>query len=132
MPASQNEVVANFAAGSVAVVTTAETVIATTQPLSTPTANGRVLVEFAGEFSPGAATTSVTLRVRRDGVAGTVVYTGNALGWGAATRQQFALAALDQGLADVAGQVWVLTATQAAATGNGAATNMASKLTTAV
>lgn len=119
---------AQFVSGSTAVVTTAETIIATTKPVSSPYQGALWSVEFAVDFLTGASVTGVTLRIRRDSLTGTAILTTAAIAAAASTQlpRQY-VAATDQLTGDVAGQLWVLTVVQAAATGNGSATNAFSR-----
>lgn len=121
----------NFAAGSVAVVTTAETVVGTSAPVTSAYAGSTFVVEFELDFLTGASVTGVTWKIRRSTVGGTTVFTGPVIAAAASAqlpRQRFSVT--DQIAGEVVAQLYVLTVVQAAATGNGAATNVFSRVTT--
>lgn len=106
-------------------VTTAETVIATLAGVSTNQPGQTVALRGSARITTGAATTALTLRVRRDSLTGTLV--------GEATPEQIeAVAGSTEGHdiyvqesdpGEFSGRTYVLTAQQTAATGNGAALN---------
>lgn len=102
--------------------TTAETVIATLSGVNTPR---KTTVTLKGwlQLTTGAATTAVTLRIRRGTtITGTLIDEANPVTIGAAAggTEQFDITATDEGV-DLAGASYVLTAQQTAATGNGTA-----------
>lgn len=120
----------NFAAGTVNVPTTTETVVGTTKSISTGYAGQIMLVQFTLEFTAGTGATSVIAKIERGSAAGgTAIRTSPSITVVAANIYNWTFVATDQLTGDVAGQVYVLTLTQAAATGNGTAQNAASAVT---
>lgn len=132
MPVSPVEVFANFAAAGGAPVNAAETVVATTKPVSGPYAGAGYLIEFAGQLTPGTSTTSVVIRIRRDSLTGTQVAISPLLTVVAAAPIALTFAATDLTLGDVAGQLWVVTMLQTAGAANGATANVVTKVSTPV
>lgn len=103
-----------------ALVTTAETVVATLSGVSTPRAT-KVSLRGWAQLTTGVATTAVTPRVRRGvDATGTLIDEANTVTLGAAagSTEQFEISVTDDG-ADLAGATYVLTLQQTAATGNG-------------
>jgi hypothetical protein len=103
------------------VTTTTETVLATVSGVSTDGPGQRVRVTGWAQVTPGTGTTSLTLRIRR-GVDATGALVGEANAVAAAvaagSAREIDLEAIDV-LGDVAGQSYVLTIQQTAATANG-------------
>lgn len=121
---------ANFVAGSVAVVTTAETVVATSKAISSPYAGAIFAVEFVIDFLTGAATTGLVWRIRQNSLTGTAVLTTPTIAAAASTQlPRINLATVDGSQAEVASAVYVITVAAVAATGNGSATNAFSRVT---
>jgi len=121
---------ANFVAGAQAVVTTAETVVATTKAISSPYPGAIFAVEFGIDFLTGAGTTGVIWRIRQGSLTGTAVLTTPTIAAAASTQLPRAyLATVDGSQAEVASAVYVLTVAPVAATGNGSATNAFSRVT---
>lgn len=121
----------NFAAGSVAVVTTAETVVGTSQPVTSAYAGSTFVVEFELDFLTGATVTSTVYRIRRQTLTGTADYTSPLIVAAASVqqpRQRFSTVVQIAG--EIAANVWVLTVVQTAGSSNGAATNVFSRVTT--
>lgn len=110
-----------FVTADTALVTTAETVVATLAGLSTQFADSVVMLRGWVDITTGTGVTGVTLRIRRTGVAGVLVGEGNIIAIGASTTGAFDVEATDNP-GEIAGGVYVLTAQQAAATGNGSVT----------
>lgn len=105
-----------------ALVTTAETVIATSLPVSTRSASEQVTITGWTDITAGTGATFVTLRIRRGtGITGTLVSNATAQNVTAGNTLDYDLVVTDTP-GEVAGQVYVLTAQQTAATGNGSAT----------
>lgn len=101
-----------------ALVTVAETVVATIDGVTTPRAVNVTLRGWA-QLTTGAATTAVTPRIRRGTtIGGALIGEGNPINIGAAVTGDFELTVVDQA-ADVSGASYVLTLQQTAATGNG-------------
>lgn len=125
-------VYANYVAAGPTATTTAETVIATTRSVSSPFAGSSFLVEFFGNLGIGAAATAATYKIRRDSLTGTTVLTSQPIGVSAGVRIVFAQGVVDSLVGDVAGQLWVLTVTMTAATGNSTATDIWTRVTTGV
>jgi hypothetical protein len=89
------------------VVTTAETIVATTPAISTPSPDTPVTISGVLSMTYGTGTTAVTVQVRRGTtVSGTLV--GEANAWNVTDTP-----------GDVAGQSYVITVTQTGATANG-------------
>lgn len=111
-------IVTNTQTGAQTVTTTSETVIATIV-VGTSGPND-VVMQAVCDLTLGASVTGVTLRVRRDSVTGAVV--GDPLLWtmpvATVPRATMPFAAVDPAR-DCAGATYVLTVTQAGATGNG-------------
>lgn len=120
----------NFVAGAQAVVTTAETVVGTTAAIGSAYAGCTFTVEFSLDFLTGTATTGLVYRIRRGSLTGTAVFTGPTSVAAASSqlpRPHFACT--DQIVGEVASQLWVLTVAPVAATSNGSATNVFSRVT---
>lgn len=105
------------------ITTTTETIIATISGVNTPRAGCKVhLVGFA-QITTGTATTALTFRVRRGStITDTVVAEANAeqIEAAAGSTEGHAVAFEDTP-GEVAGQTYVLTVQQTAATGDGTA-----------
>lgn len=120
----------NSVAGTVTVGTTVETVIAVSPAISSPFPNVQVAIECSFEFTTGVGATSIIVRVRRDSLTGTIVY--QSLSWPVAASANLprpAIQTTDSLALDVASQLWVVTVTQAAATGNGTAQKIFTRVT---
>lgn len=102
--------------------TTAETVVATVTGVTTQGGGDRVRLRGWVQLLSGAATTTVTLRVRRGSVTGTLVGEANpvTIPTAAGGTDEYEIVTTDTP-GEVAGQSYVLTVTQASATGNGTA-----------
>lgn len=122
----------NFAAGSVATPNATEGVICTSRAVASPFSGSSFSVEFGGVFTAGAGTTSVTFRIRQGSLTGTAILTAAGVLIAAAQVFVVSFGTVDGTLADVAGQVWVLTAIQAAGAGAGGLINGYSKVTAGV
>lgn len=108
-----------------ALVTTAETVVATLQIPSTGPNLSNITLEGSVSLTTGASTTGVTLRIRRASLTGTVISGPQAdaiFAPAAAASETHSIQGQDA-LGDTAGQVYVLTAQAVAATGNASAVN---------
>lgn len=131
MPSAQ-QAYYNFASGSVAVVTTAETVIGTSKSVSSSYAGCIFAVEFFADFLTGASVTGLIYRIRRDSVTGTAIVTTPTIASAASAQlPRLSLAATDSPVGEVASALYVLTVAQVAATGNGSATNVFGRVTVA-
>lgn len=131
MPAAQQSYY-NFVAATVNVVTTAETVIATTRSVSSSYAGCVFSVKSMFDFLTGAAASAVTFRIRRDSLTGTAIFTSPAIAVAASTQlPRTIVAATDAPAGEVAGQLYVVTVAQTAATGNGTAQNAFTEITVA-
>lgn len=114
-------VVSVLATVDVNVPTTVETVIATVSGISTRDQSEQVVITAIVQFLTGAATTAVTLRVRRGvDTTGVLVGEANPIAAAAAAAVGLAVAARDNP-GYVAGQSYVITAQQTAATAAGTA-----------
>lgn len=110
-------------------VTTTETVVYTSPPVSSSYAGCNFLVEFGFYISPGVATTGINLKIRRTNITGTTVYGGNLMPVTASQNTlPFIFAIVDSPGGEVAGLLWVATVTQTAATGNGSVTQPWSRI----
>jgi hypothetical protein len=108
-------------AQTVALVTTGETVVATLPIPSTGPNLSNVSLSGMVALLTGANTTGVTLRIRRASLTGPLVGVANPdliSAPAAAGNETHSIEVQDQ-LGDTAGQVYVLTAQQVGATGNG-------------
>lgn len=108
-------------AANVTVTTTTETVVVTLTGVSMPSGDGRVRLSGFVQMTLGTATTTVTVRVRRGTTtAGTLVGEGNPIAIPSAAGTDAAFTTdVEDTPGEVAGQSYVLTVEQAAATGNG-------------
>lgn len=107
--------------GTPTLTATTETVIMTLPGVSTNGAQDQVFVSGSMAVTAGTAATGVTVRVRRGtGITGTVIGTAEVDSVTAATTEPFPFDAFDTP-GEVAGQQYVVTAQQVAATGNGTA-----------
>lgn len=105
---------------NVTLVTTAETVVATLTVGDDTQEGDQIILEGVCQVTPGTACTSIQTRVRRNNLTGPQV--------GQTAQQACSAAApcnvatqVDDTPGEVAGQQYVLTAQQVAATGNGTA-----------
>lgn len=106
------------AGAGITVTTTAETVAAQVQ-VSTDRPGAVVVLEGNIDLTTGTATTAVTVQIRRGGLAGPIVANSPEVpAEGAGVRVVIPLQVSDSP-GEVASQVYVLTVTQTAATGNG-------------
>lgn len=113
MPRSRNTTTA------VPVVTTAETALVTLPAITLQAGNAVDLLSEL-DFTTGASTTAVTIRVRRGvDTTGTVVATIGPIAAAASTRINLPIVTSDVQNVDVAGQQYTVTVQQTAATGNG-------------
>jgi hypothetical protein len=116
MPSPVN--VATVAAtGSQTITTTTETVVATLGGLNTAPSQSRVAMTGIVNITVGTGGTSVTLRVRRASVSGTVVGVAMSHTVAAGSNYSLAVQALDSP-GEVAGATYVVTVAVTAATGN--------------
>lgn len=108
-------------------VTTAETVIATLSGVSSQRPGQRVDLKGQATVTTGAGTTGLTLRVRRDGLTGTLVdeALADTAEAAAASTETHDIAATDAAPGEIAGATYVLTVAQVGATGNGSAVHAA-------
>lgn len=106
------------ASGAVNIPTTSETVVATLSDVETTGAGDAVDLQGSVDITAGTGATAVTLRVRRGGVAGAVVRANNPQTIAAGNTATLDIEATDNP-GDVAGQVYVLTVQQTAASANG-------------
>lgn len=117
----------SYSSTDVALVTTAETVIATISGVSTNQPGQTVTFSGAATLTTGASTTGITFRVREDSVSGTAV------GEAVADVIEAAVGAVETHTIDVAtsslgefsGKTFVLTAQQVGAAANGNVTQCA-------
>ncbi len=88
--------------------------------ITNPTADGIVILDAWGKLTTGVATTSIVPRLRRDGVAGTVVGDANLITiiGAVGSTGEYGHRAVDRP-GDVAQQLYVFTYVQTAATGAG-------------
>lgn len=103
----------------VPVVTTAETVIATSNAFSVSNPQGQgIRVSGVINFTTGTSTTAVTIRVRRDTLTGTLVGEAQTHTIGAAITANLPFDQVDA-LLSATNQVYVATIQQTAASANG-------------
>lgn len=98
----------------------AETVVATLTGVTTRSASTQVILEGSAQITTGASTTSVTLRIRRGGLAGAQVGQPAQQNCGAAVPVAASIQ-VDDFPGETVSATYVLTATQNAATGAGTA-----------
>lgn len=113
------------ATADVALTTTSETVIATLAGVTTPRPGMAVRLRGYYRITTGTGTTTVTTRIRRDSIVGTVVgeATPETISAAAGGTEAHDLEITDTVAGEIAGATYVLTAQQAGATGNGTAVN---------
>lgn len=109
-------------AAGVVVTTTAETVAATVQGISTEAGGDTVQLEGQLEVTVGTAGTSVVLKIERGSAAGsTLVIADTAVNVAAGNTVNLSINGSDSP-GEVAGQSYILTVTVGAATGNSTVT----------
>lgn len=112
-------VVGSVVTGNVTLVTTAETVVATLGPVNTRQASEPVVVEADVQVTAGTGATAITPRVRRGtAITDPLVGEGNPITVAAGNTVTVGIRVVDQP-GEVAGQSYVVTLQQTAATGNG-------------
>lgn len=117
------EKVVNTSATNVTLTTTSETVIISSGLLTMPFQTARAVIKAWAQLTTGAATTTVTPRVRRGtAVGGTLVGEANAITIGAAagSNEQYFIMASEARAGEESVQ-YSLTLEQASATGDGTA-----------
>lgn len=109
------------ATANVTLTTTTETVVATLSNVDTYKPNESIRLRASAQLTTGTGTTTVTPRIRRNSVTGTVVNEANAVTVGAAagSTESFETQCDDSFTGEVAGQTYVFTLEQTGATGNG-------------
>lgn len=109
----------------VALVTTAETVVATLSGVATDRPGQTVRISAAFRVTTGANTTALTARIRRTSLTGTLLgeATPVQIEAVAGSTEDHDLYVEDSFSGEVAGQVYVLTIEQTAATANGSVLN---------
>lgn len=108
----------------VPVVTTAETVVATSTTFNVGNTGGQgVMVGGVINFTTGASTTAVVIRVRRASLTGALVGEAQTHTIGAAVSANIPYEVLDTGVVDGSAQLWTVTIQQTAASGNGTSNN---------
>lgn len=111
------------ATANITLTTTSETELVQVDSVDVPNPGGQVRLRGWCQLTTGTGTTTVTLRIRRGtDTSGTLVDEANAVTIGAAagSTEQFDIM-VDEAPGELAGASYVLTAQQAAATGNGSA-----------
>lgn len=110
-----------YATADTTLVTVAETVIATLAGISTNQPGQTVALKGQATVQSGGSTTGVTLRIRRDGIAGAVVGEppADTLFGAAGTIETHDVYAEDSGAGEFSGRTYVLTAQQVGAAANG-------------
>lgn len=107
-------------AATTALVTTAETVVAVTPPVSNRGNSDQIAVSGTVALTSGAGTTAFQIRCRRGGViGGALVGVAQTVQVGAALPIEGGFDFVDNP-GEVAGQTYAITVQQVAATGNGA------------
>lgn len=111
--------------GDVALVTTTETVVATVTGVTTAFAGETVRIEASASVTTGADTTALTFRVRRDSLTGTIVNNADPVQVevAAGSTEDHGVQCEDTFTGEVAGQTYVLTVQQTAASANGSVLN---------
>lgn len=115
------EKIVNISATDVTITTTTETVIISSGGIILPFQTALILIKAWAQLTTGAATTTVTPRIRRGtAVGGTLVGEANAITIGAAagSNEQFFIMAME-GRSGEQSVEYSLTLQQASATGNG-------------
>lgn len=108
----------------VPVVTTAETVLATSTTFNVGNTGGQgVMVGGVINFTTGTSTTAVVIRVRRASLTGTLVGEAMTHTIGAAVSANIPYEVLDTGIVDGTAQLWVVTIVQTSASANGTSNN---------
>jgi hypothetical protein len=117
----------SYVEADVTLVTTSETVLATLTGVSTSQPGQTVGLTGRYRLTTGAATTTVTSRIRRDSLTGTVVgeSTAENVYAAAGSTEGHELYVEESSPGEFAGRTYVLTAQQAGASGNGTAVNAA-------
>jgi hypothetical protein len=111
-------------ASAVTLTTTTETVLATLPGIA-PAIGQPIDLIASIDLTTGTAVTGVTFNIRRGtGITGTIVATIGPIAIAASTRGEFVLVGVDLTLPESANAQYVITGTQAAATGNGTANNV--------
>lgn len=107
---------------SLPVITTAETIVITSVPLSLQSGNAKAVIRASVTFKPGTAATAVTITIYR----GTVINPGNIVGLQTAIAGTFTAGApaifgaeFTDVLQSVGGAQYCVTVQQAGASGNG-------------
>lgn len=95
-----------------------ETVVLTSNPVNVDTIQRRVLIQGMVDITPGSATATVTIRIRRTSLTGTLVATIGPIAGAAATEQPIPFLCEDQPV-ESAGLTYVVTSQSASASGNG-------------
>lgn len=110
-----------YVTADVTLVNAAETVIATLSGVSTNQPGQTVAFEADATITSGASTTGITLRVRRDTVAGALVGEAvpDAIETAAGSVETHQLVVADTTLGEFASGVFVLTAQQVGGAANG-------------
>jgi hypothetical protein len=110
----------------VPLVTTAETVVATTSIFNVGNTGGQgVSVGGVFNITTGTGTTAIVVRVRRATLTGTQVGESQTHTIGAAVSANIAFEQLDSGVLDGTAQSYVVTVSQTAASANGTVNNAA-------
>lgn len=112
-----------------ALVTTAETVLVTSAPISLEGQTPLLTIWGMVAWTVGTGTTSATVRIRRGSLTGAAILTMTGVTVAAGNVVSIPFLVTDQP-GDVADQVYVATVAQAAATANG--TNLASGIAVAL
>lgn len=122
----------NFAAGPVTPVTAAETVIGTFRGVSSSYPGCVFALEAAFDLLTAASSSGYLVRIRRDSLTGTAVYTGPTIAAAASTQLPRVHAqTTDSPVGEVATAVYVITVAVAGSAANPSAINIFTKVTVA-
>lgn len=131
MPAPQQSYY-NFAAGPVTPVTVAETVVGTTRGVSSSYAGCVFAIEASFDLLTATLSTGFVVRIRRDSLTGTAVFTGPTIAAAASAQlPRVTVQTTDTIAGEVAGQVYVVTVAVAGSSANPSVTNIFTKVTVA-
>lgn len=131
MPAAQ-QAYYNFAAGPIGPVTTAETVVGTTRGVSSSYPGCVFAIEVAFDLLTAASSSGYVVRIRRDSLTGSAVFTGPTIAVAASTQVARAHAqTTDSPAGEVTSAVYVVTVAVAGSAANPSVTNIFTKVTVA-
>lgn len=131
MPSAQ-QAYYNFAAGPIAPVTTAETVVGTFRGISSSFPGCTFALEAAFDLLTAGSSTGYVVRIRRDSLTGTAIYTGPTIAAAASTQVPRVTAqGIDAPVGEVTSAIYVVTVAVAGSAANPSVTNIFTKATVA-